>query len=205
MFSSGKSYASDFDPNKAELAFQFAYDIQKHQKGNTLQMPKLMEAIVSSLKNAGFNNPPKYLKDPNVLVLAGEIQNMNDIHEFCDDYGTFMDLIEADIPSEKAALSLPGFKVSQKNVDDHMACSGCSKSFNLGEQAKSMKSNCGHNFHGRCIAAPMRLGHSCPSCHNLKTSDVLVKHFQSGTLRKEQGNYSKFNHTTKKCFHPKAN
>ena len=96
--------------------------------------------------------------------------------------------------SERAINNLKKIEINEQNINEfkEQTCNVCLENFNAGQI--TMKLDCGHYFHEKCITHWLKMRNTCPVCrHELESNDPNYekrKHLHRETIRNLHNNNS---------------
>ena len=96
--------------------------------------------------------------------------------------------------SERAINNLKKIEINDQNINEfkEQTCNVCLENFNAGQI--TMKLDCGHYFHEKCITHWLKMRNTCPVCrHELESNDPNYekrKHLHRETIRNLHNNNS---------------
>ena len=96
--------------------------------------------------------------------------------------------------SERAINNLKKIEINDQNINEfkEQTCNVCLENFNAGQI--TMKLDCGHYFHEKCIIHWLKMRNTCPVCrHELESNDPNYekrKHLHRETIRNLHNNNS---------------
>ena len=94
--------------------------------------------------------------------------------------------------SERAINNLKKIEINDQNINEfnEQTCNVCLENFNAGQI--TMKLDCGHYFHEKCITHWLKMRNTCPVCrHELESNDPNYekrKHLHRETIRNLHNN-----------------
>ena len=94
--------------------------------------------------------------------------------------------------SERAINNLKKIEINDQNINEfnEQTCNDCLENFNAGQI--TMKLDCGHYFHEKCITHWLKMRNTCPVCrHELESNDPNYekrKHLHRETIRNLHNN-----------------